>query len=205
MRGFGCNQVVFGLEQNVDEMARALKIDPFEFRLINGLADVVNNDPQLDGRMKVVFLANYNVSLAEMIFPAADLSEQISTAGTEASGTGNMKLPSLMILNSAMLQIVVGGALGLGLAVHLRAQFVNCLTQLGAARHLVLQLVKRNVQIVRHVRRGHEVTEMIQGFVTAITLEATEEDLHGVVYAHPTMSEAMHEAALDAYGRVLHI
>ena len=52
---------------------------------------------------------------------------------------------------------------------------------------------------------GHEVTEMIQGFVTAITLEATEEDLHGIVYAHPTMSEAMHEAALDAYGRVLHI
>jgi hypothetical protein len=49
---------------------------------------------------------------------------------------------------------------------------------------------------------GHEVTEMIQGFVTAITLEATEEDLHGIVYAHPTMSEAMHEgAALDAYGR----
>ncbi|PVM83964.1 dihydrolipoyl dehydrogenase [Caulobacter radicis] len=52
---------------------------------------------------------------------------------------------------------------------------------------------------------GHEVTEMIQGFVTAITLEATEEDLHGIVYAHPTMSEAMHEASLDAYGRVLHI
>ncbi|OYX94612.1 MAG: dihydrolipoyl dehydrogenase [Novosphingobium sp. 35-62-5] len=52
---------------------------------------------------------------------------------------------------------------------------------------------------------GAEVTEMIQGFVTAITLEATEEDLHGIVYAHPTMSEAMHEATLDAYGRVLHI
>jgi dihydrolipoamide dehydrogenase len=52
---------------------------------------------------------------------------------------------------------------------------------------------------------GHEVTEMIQGFVTAITLEATEEDLFNTVYAHPTMSEAMHEAALDAWGRVLHI
>ena len=52
---------------------------------------------------------------------------------------------------------------------------------------------------------GHEVTEMIQGFVTAITLEATEEDLFNTVYAHPTMSEAMHEAALDAFGRVLHI
>jgi dihydrolipoamide dehydrogenase len=52
---------------------------------------------------------------------------------------------------------------------------------------------------------GHEVTEMIQGYVTAIAMEATEEDIHGIVYPHPTMSEAMHEAALDAYGRVLHI
>ena len=52
---------------------------------------------------------------------------------------------------------------------------------------------------------GAEVTEMIQGYVTAITLEATEEDIHGIVYPHPTMSEAMHEAALDAYGRVVHI
>ncbi len=52
---------------------------------------------------------------------------------------------------------------------------------------------------------GAEVTEMIQGYVTAITLEATEEDVFGTVYPHPTMSEAMHEAALDAYGRVIHI
>ncbi|ATQ42998.1 dihydrolipoyl dehydrogenase [Caulobacter mirabilis] len=52
---------------------------------------------------------------------------------------------------------------------------------------------------------GAEVTEMIQGFVTAITLEATEEDMQGIVYPHPTMSEAMHEASLDAYGRVLHL
>ena len=52
---------------------------------------------------------------------------------------------------------------------------------------------------------GAEVTEMIQGYVTAITMEATEEDMHGIVYPHPTMSEAMHEAALDAWERVLHI
>ncbi|HRH20133.1 MAG TPA: dihydrolipoyl dehydrogenase [Brevundimonas sp.] len=52
---------------------------------------------------------------------------------------------------------------------------------------------------------GAEVTEMIQGYVTAITMEATEEDVMGTVYPHPTMSEAMHEAALDAYGRVIHI
>ena len=52
---------------------------------------------------------------------------------------------------------------------------------------------------------GAEVTEMIQGYVTAITMEATEEDMHGIVYPHPTMSEAMHEASLDAWERVLHI
>jgi len=113
-------------------------------RLITGIAEVVNGDPAMDGRLKVVFYPDFNVKNAHFIYPAADLSEQISTAGKEASGTGNMKF-------------MMNGALTIGT---LDGANIEIREEAGAENFFLFGLTAEEVERVK--REGYRPAEYVE-------------------------------------------
>ncbi|MDD5136571.1 MAG: glycogen/starch/alpha-glucan phosphorylase, partial [Candidatus Omnitrophica bacterium] len=167
-------------------------------KFINSIADVVNRDKAIDGKMKVVFLENYCVSVAEKIFPASELSEQISTAGTEASGTGCMKF-------------MVNGALTIGT---LDGANIEIAEAVGKDNIFIFGLKADEIEELRY--RGYNPNEFIErsqplretlhliqsNFLSPVEFGLFDSILHNVTSSDPFFICADFDRYLDAQGAV---
>ena len=166
--------------------------------LINDVASVVNNDPIVGDRLKVIYPANYNVSMAERLVPAADLSEQISTAGKEASGTGNMKF-------------MINGAPTIGT---LDGANVEILHEVGAENFFLFGLTSEQAvkqrEIPEQSRRAIEASKTLQDVLQMIAegifsggdVDRYDGLLHRIWHSDYFLVAADFDAYLDAQDRV---
>ena len=148
-------------------------------KLINSVADVVNNDASIEGKIKVVFIENYRVSNAEIIFAAADVSEQISTASKEASGTGNMKF-------------MLNGAMTLG-------------TMDGANVEIVKEVGEENA-VIFGLSADEVIEYELNGGYNPLDIYNSDEDIRRVLnqLVDGTYSPADHELFRDLYNALLY-
>ena len=142
-------------------------------RLAHDVAQVVNSDPSVAGRLKVVFLPNYNVSLAEQIIPAADLSEQISTAGMEASGTGNMKLA----LNGA---VTIGTLDGANIEIRDRVGADNIFI-FGMTADQVAARTRRGLEAYEDVEASPALSQALQGIRSGVFSPSEPDRYEGLI------------------------
>jgi glycogen phosphorylase len=160
-------------------------------KLANDVAQIVNADPLVAGRLKVAFLPNYNVSLAEAIIPAADLSEQISTAGMEASGTGNMKFA----LNGALTIGTLDGA-NVEIREHVGADNIFIF---GLTAEEVGKRLERSIDAQETIRNSPQLALVLESIGTGLFSPGDRNRYRALVDAITYRDRFMIAADFDAY------